>query len=112
MDHVIESWTLDREPWEVAEALQQAGVAAAPVLDSAEVLRDPHLTERGFIACVDHPETGRRPMGTLSWSINGQRRTQYRPAPLLGEHNNYVFCQLLNLSGGDLERLIEAGVIQ
>ena len=112
LDNVIQSWTLEREPWEATETLQRAGVAAAPVLDSTEVLGDPHLTERGFIACVDHPETGRRPMGTLSWSINGQRRTHYRPAPLLGEHNNYVFCQLLDLSGGDLQRLTETGVIQ
>ena len=112
LDRIIESWTLDREPWEATEALQAAGVAAAPVMDSAEVLQDPHLTERGFVAWVDHPETGRRPMGTVSWSINGQRRTEYRPAPRLGEHNHYVFCQLLAVPEEELERLTDAGVIQ
>ena len=104
LDRIIELWTLDREPWEATEALQAAGVAAAPVLDSAEVLRDPHLTERGFVAWVDHPETGRRPIGTVSWSINGQRRTEYRPAPRLGEHNQYVFGELLNVPEEELER--------
>ena len=112
LDRIIELWTLDREPWEATEALQAAGVAAAPVMDSAEVLRDPHLTERGFVAWVDHPETGRRPIGTVSWSINGQRRTEYRPAPRLGEHNHYVFCQLLDVPEEELERLTDAGVIQ
>ena len=112
LDRIIESWTLDREPWEATEALQAAGVPAAPVLDSAEVLQDPHLTDRGFVAWVDHPETGRRPLGTVSWSINGQRRTEYRPAPLLGEHNQYVFGELLNVPEEELERMTDAGVIQ
>jgi crotonobetainyl-CoA:carnitine CoA-transferase CaiB-like acyl-CoA transferase len=109
---IIESWTSERAPWEATEALQAAGVAAAPVMDSAEVLQDPHLTERGFVAWVDHPETGRRPIGTVSWSINGQRRSEYRPAPRLGEHNQYVFCQLLDVPEEELERLTNAGVIQ
>ena len=112
LDGIIASWTLDREPWEVTETLQAAGIAAAPVLDCAEVLQDPHLNERGFVGWADHPETGRRPMGTVSWSINGGRRTEYQPAPLLGEHNEHIFCRLLDLPQEELERLIEAGVIQ
>ena len=111
LDSIIQSWTLDREPWQVTEGLQAAGVAAAPVLDSDEVLSDPHLNERGFVAWVDHPETGRRPMGTVSWSINGQRDSEYRPSPLLGEHNQYVFGELLNLPEDEVQGLIEAGVI-
>lgn len=111
LDSIIQSWTLDREPWQVTEALQAAGVAAAPVLDSAEVLSDPHLNERGFVTWVDHPETGRRPMGTVSWTINGQRSSEYRPSPLLGEHNQYVFGELLNLPEDEVQRLIEDGVI-
>ncbi len=112
LNAIIESWTLKRDPWEVTEALQAAGVAASPVLDSAEVLQDPHLNEREFVAWSDHPETGRRPMGTVSWKINGERRTEYQPSPLLGEHNRHVFCRLLGLPEEELEELIETGVVQ
>ena len=111
LDPLIESWTLEREPWEVTAALQEAGVAAAPVLDSGELLKDPHLLDRGFVTWVDHPETGRRPVGTLSWSINGERPSGFRPAPQLGEHNDYVFGELLNLPEDEVQRLMEAGVI-
>ena len=111
LDPLIETWTQKREPHEAVAALQSVGVAAAQVLDSGEVLRDPHLRERGFVDWVEHPEAGRRPMGTLSWSMDGERPTDYRPAPLLGQHNQYVFEELLGLSGGEVQRLSEAGVI-
>jgi len=111
LDTVIESWTREREPSEAVAVLQRAGVAAAPVLDSAEVLRDPHLVDRQFITQVDHPETGRRPMGTVSWSFDGERAVRVGRSPLLGEHNGYVLRELLDLSEADLQRLTEAGVI-
>ena len=95
---LIESWTSEREPAEVMKLLQEVGVAAAPVLDSGEVLADPHLRERGFVSMVEHPETGLRPMGTVSWSIDGERPKDFRPAPTLGEHNKFVFVDSLGLS--------------
>ncbi|PKB73338.1 MAG: hypothetical protein BZY75_02385 [SAR202 cluster bacterium Io17-Chloro-G7] len=109
---LIEAWTLAKSPEEVARALQQAGVAAAPVQDSAEVLTDPHLIDRGFVTWVDHPETGSRPMGTVSWAIDGEKPKDFRPAPLMGEHNRSVFCDLLGLPEEEVARLIESGVIE
>ncbi len=81
-------------------------------MDSAEVLADPHMIDRGFVTWVDHPETGRRPMGTVSWAIDGARPNGYSPAPLLGQHNQRVFCDLLGLSQKEVGRLAESGVIE
>ena len=111
LDSLIESWTKGKEPNEVMAALQEVGVPAASVLDSREVLEDSHLVERGFVTQVDHPETGRRPMGTLSWSMNGERPDNIRHAPLLGEDNHYVLGQLLDLPEDEIQRLMKAGVI-
>lgn len=33
------------------------------------------------------------------------------PAPMFDQHNNYVFGELLGLSGSEIERLIEEEVI-
>ncbi len=109
---LIEASTLSKSPEEVARALQAAGVAATPVQDSAEVLADPHLIDRGFVTWVDHPETGSRPMGTVSWAIDGEKPKGFRPAPLMGQHNQSVFCGLLGLPEEEVARLIESGVIE
>ena len=81
-------------------------------MDSDEVLADPHMIERGFVTQVEHQETGSRPMGTVSWAIDGERPSNFRPAPLLGEHNQYVFCNLLGLSEEEVNGLVESGVIE
>jgi len=112
LNPLIEAWTLSKTPEEVAGLLQSAGVAATPVMDSDEVLADPHMIERGFVTQVEHQETGSRPMGTVSWAIDGERPSNFRPAPLLGEHNQYVFCNLLGLSEEEVNGLVESGVIE
>ena len=111
LDPLIEAWTQEQEHYEVMASLQNVGVAAIPVLDSGELLRDPHLVARGFVAWPDHPEIGRRPMGTMSWSMDGTRPGEYRRAPLLGEHNDYVLRKLLGLSPREIRRLTESGVV-
>ena len=108
---LIESWTHERTPYEVTTTLQNVGVAATPVLDSGEVLGDPHMLDRGFVDWVDHPEAGRRPITNLSWSINGERPKDIRHAPLLGEHNHYVLRELLRLPEEEVQRLMDSGAV-
>ncbi len=111
LDDLISLWTRDRDPGEVTALLQRHGVAAFPVLDSGELLHDPHLIERGFVASVPHKEVGARPMGTTAWMIDNQRPYDIRPAPLLGEHNEYVLKELLSLSDRDIGDLGKAGAM-
>ena len=88
------------------EPSDENGVAAAPVLDSGQLLRDSHLTERGFVSWTDHPEAGRRAMGNVAWKLDGARPTEYGPTPLLGEHNDYVLQELLGLSVQEAQQLV------
>lgn len=111
IDPLIEAWTRQREAYEVMVELQRLGVPSAPALDSLELLQDPHLIDRDFVAWVDHPETGRRPIDNVAWKIDGVRPTEYPRAPLLAEHNTYVLEELLNLSKKEILRLTEAGAL-
>ena len=58
LDAIITAWTSERERWEVAEALQHAGVAAFPSMSNKDLAEDPHLTERGYLVRARAP--GRR----------------------------------------------------
>ena len=48
LDEVINVSTATHDPTELADALQRAGVAAAPVRTAGEVLNDPQLRATGF----------------------------------------------------------------
>ncbi len=55
IDDMIEAWTEKRTKHEVMEVLAGAGLPCGAVLDSAEVLTDPHLKARGMIVDLQHP---------------------------------------------------------
>ena len=111
LETLIQQWTIGLEVAEVVAALQAAGVPAAPVNDSAEVLADPHLRERGFVAQPEHPVAGARPVLSLPWAADGQRADNLRPAPTFGQHNEWVIKELLQVSDEEYERLVSSGAI-
>jgi crotonobetainyl-CoA:carnitine CoA-transferase CaiB-like acyl-CoA transferase len=47
----------------------------------------------------------------IPWRLSNTPGRIRRPAPLLGEHNQYVFGDLLGLSATEIQRLAEAGAI-
>ncbi|MBI4234008.1 MAG: CoA transferase [Chloroflexi bacterium] len=111
LDALITEWTRQHTPYEVTHALQAAGVAAGPVLDIVGLMIDPHLQERGFVVEMDHPEVGKRTVAGLPARFSAMPQLAYTSAPLLGEHNEAVFCGLLGMSKGEFARLCEAGTI-
>lgn len=111
LDDLIAEWTRTRTPQEVMKILQEAGVAAVPCEDTEDRFFDPHFQERRVLVEVEHPATG------VDWIPNTVCRLSEtpgsirRPAPLIGEHNDYVFGQLLGLSKDEIDKFIEAKVI-
>ncbi len=111
MDELITQWTRERSPGEVAAWLQAAGVAAGPVLDTMGIITNPQLRHRGFFVTPDHPEVGPREVMGIPVLFSAIPEKRIEPAPLFDEHNDYVFKELLELSGTEIEQLIEERVI-
>ena len=111
LETLVQHWTAGQDVAEVVATLQATGVPAAPVSDSAEVLADPHLTERGFVAHVEHPVAGTRPVLSLPWAADGHRVDDLRPAPAFGQHNQWVLKELLQVPDEEYERLVTSGAI-
>jgi crotonobetainyl-CoA:carnitine CoA-transferase CaiB-like acyl-CoA transferase len=111
LDAAIESWTLRRTKEEAAITLLQAGVPAAPCVNPQELVEDPHLNARGFIAPVDHPEVGPRRAGSLPWRVDGAIPGLRRPAPLVGQHTASILHDLLGLSEAEIAELERAGAL-
>ena len=105
----IESWTLLHDGYEAMHLLQKMGVTAAPTLDAGELMEDPHLLARNFIASVDHPEVGMKMNSTAPWKMDSSPSFPIEPAPLLGQHNYEIFQDILGLSVSEIERWTSAG---
>ncbi|MER3426116.1 MAG: carnitine dehydratase [Thermoleophilia bacterium] len=110
LDRLVGEWTRQYTRYEVTERLQAAGIAAAPLLDHQARYFDPHFRERGVYVEVEHPILGSEPIYSLPWKADGTRG-RLRRAPLLGEHNEYVFCRILGLSKEEFDRLVAEKVI-
>lgn len=111
LDKLVGQWTANYSPRAVTDILQKAGVAAAPFLISREQYHDPHFKERGIFVEVNHPKSGREVFYGIPWKLSDTPGEVRASGPLLGQHNEYVFKELLGLSQGDFEHLVEEKII-
>lgn len=111
LDKLVQSWTANKTDYEVMDLLQKAGVAAVPSFRADELFTDPHLQARGFITQIEHPVTGVQMVINPPWNLSATPAQVTSPAPLVGQHNEYVFGELLGMSTEEITRLEEEKVI-
>jgi benzylsuccinate CoA-transferase BbsF subunit len=111
LDRLVEEWTRKCHQYEVMEMLQKAGVAAGASLNVKDLANDPQLKKRRFFIEMEHPVIGRITLPGLPWRPDGRQKGNYSCPPLLGEHNDYVFGELLGLPAEEIARLQEEKVI-
>jgi len=111
LDGIVGEWTRQVEPQAVTQALQAAGIAAAPVLGVPALFDDAHLRARGFWESVSHPDAGTWDVDGVPWRLSRSPAHIRLPAPRFGEHNDYVLRGLLGLSEDEVRDLAGAGVI-
>jgi formyl-CoA transferase len=110
IDAMIQAWTETRPKHEVLRVLAGAGIPCGAVLDSAEVLSDPHLRQTGFITDLEHPRRGTYPMPGNPVRLSDSPTDMVR-SPLLGEHNAEVYGKLLGCGDAEIDTLRREGVI-
>jgi benzylsuccinate CoA-transferase BbsF subunit len=110
LDEYVGEWTQNYTPYEVMNILQKAGVAASPQVDEKDQLADPHYLHRKIFIETDHPKLAGIPIYTQPWRFSDTRYKTGR-APMIGEHNDYVYGEILGLSKEEIENLQEEKVL-
>jgi len=87
-------------------------VPAGVVQSAREMLADEHLKERGYYVYLDHPETGRSAYDGPPFKLSKTPGRLRAPAPLLGEHTEYVCREILGLGDEEVADLLVEGVLQ
>jgi crotonobetainyl-CoA:carnitine CoA-transferase CaiB-like acyl-CoA transferase len=95
---------------DLAELMQKNGIPGLPVNSPSDFMKDPHIAARKFFSFVTHPVLGTFRQPGNCFMVDGQR-TGPSPAPLVGQHNEEVYCGDLGMSAQGLAALAAAGVI-
>ena len=114
IDTHIAEWTEDREPYEIMDVLQGAGVTAGVVLTNKQMLTDRHLKERDFYMEIKRPESplfGTRLLPGVAWKMSKTPGKFRWNAPKLGQFNKEVICDILGMTQEELDALEEKDVI-
>lgn len=111
LDALLGAWASQHSKFESASQLQKAGVPAAPVLASDEILADSQLDARDFFDPVEMADFGEVPIERyLSPQFDQVGFGARGRAPKLGEHTDEVLRDLLGLDDKELVRLAEDGI--
>jgi len=111
IDRDVSAWTRTRSREEVTAVLQAAGVAAFPSYTAQDIVDDAHIRSRGTIKAMTSAKGETRDVVGPPWRFSRTPASIERWTPELGEHNEYVFGELLGLDAGEIKELIEAKVI-
>ena len=110
---LLRPWFAARELGEVREAFAGTGVSWGPYQTFRQlVTEDPRCsTANPLFEEVEHPGVGSYLMpGSPLW-FGDLQRAPVRRAPILGEHTEEVLADVLGLSGSEIGRLRDAGVV-
>jgi benzylsuccinate CoA-transferase BbsF subunit len=111
IDGHLSEWTSQRSAGEVMSLLQSAGVPAGVVQRSSDLLRDAQLEHRRFFRYMDHPEMGNIPYSGHQFRIRGYDSGPRFPAPLLGQHNEFVMREILHMTDDEIAEVLASGAI-
>jgi CoA:oxalate CoA-transferase len=91
--------------------LQQAGVPSGPSQDIFRVFNEPQLREAGYFTELYTNDGELRDLPGLPWRLDGGPEPYLTEAPVLGQHNAYVYQEMLGLPALEVDRMIEDQII-
>ena len=104
-------WTMERTVDEIYRSSQERGAPIGPLYTAKEILTDRQMAARGFIVEIEHPESGNLKYPGVPYKFSEIVPELPVAAPLLGQHNEEIYCGRLGYTKHDLVKLGEAGVI-
>ena len=104
LKEVIEKWTKTQDKMDVFHLLAKQGIPTGPVLNTVEVLNDPHFIQRGLVMESVHPQRGKHKMIACPIKLS-KSPVEVIPSPLVGQHNEEVFKEWLGYSKEEVAKL-------
>lgn len=110
IDAAISDWTATISLNTAICRLEDAGVAAGPILSVEDMFTNPHFQARGLFEEVMIGDK-KLHIPAIAPKLEDTPGYTDNPGPILGEHTDAVLQEMLGYSATDLEKLRKAGII-
>jgi crotonobetainyl-CoA:carnitine CoA-transferase CaiB-like acyl-CoA transferase len=90
------------------EILDRADVPAMPFQTLDELMQDPHLADIGFFRRIEHPTEGGVWNMALPNKLSSGARSDFRPAPKVGQHSVELLREL-GYGDGAIDAMLASG---
>ena len=111
LEEELSRWTAQYDKYEAFHLLQSHGVPSGPVMHAGDAHSDPHLKERDFFNRITHAEAGTHDYPGFIFNMS-RTPPVVRNAPCrMGEHNEYVYKEILKVSDEEYAQLEAEGHI-
>ncbi|MEO0911910.1 MAG: CaiB/BaiF CoA-transferase family protein [Pseudomonadota bacterium] len=111
LDRVINDWTKTIALDDLEARMNEHGVPCGLIYRAEDMMEDAHFQARDALVSVEHPDFGQIRMQNVAPRLSDTPGQVRHVGPTLGEHNGYVFGDILGLSDDRQARLRDAGII-
>jgi len=108
---LIAQWASGLTKEKIYYQVAPSGCPAAFFATTEDLYNSAQLEAREFFREISHPQAGRLKYPTRPYRLSNDGCKESLPAPLLGQHNEEVYCGDLGLSPHELAGLRLGGVI-
>lgn len=112
LDNLVAQWTSNQDAKQIEISMQAAQVPASAVEKNSDLFEDPQLKHRQFYVRLRHPEIGTAAyQQQADYILSKTPREITMPSPCLGEHNEFVYKELLGMTDNEIADHIADGSI-
>jgi formyl-CoA transferase len=104
----IEQWTMTKNKFEAMDILNKYDIPCGPILSMKEIAEEPSLRKTGTVVEVDHPTRGKY-LSVGNPIKMSDSPTEVVRSPLLGEHTDEIFTQVLGFDAARVSEIKASG---
>lgn len=111
LDGLINDWTRTIPLDDLEARMNEFGVPCGLIYKAEDMMQDEHFKAREALVKVEHPDFGPITMQNVAPKLSDTPGAVRHVGPGLGEHNEYVYGDLLGLSEQSQSEMKEKGII-
>ena len=111
LDDIVADWTKDFSSADLQKLLNEYGVPNGKLFTAPDMLENEHYAARDAIISMKHPALGEIKMQNVFPKLSETQGKVKWCGPELGQHNDEIYCDVLNFSKDKLAEYKEKGII-